>query len=105
VYAAEDLKLGRRVALKFLPQERGHHPAALERFEQEARAASSLEHPNICSICEFGEYDGQPFIAMHLLQGQTLRQRIVKGRALQIADLLDFVIQCPQAYRLLMRTA
>jgi len=96
VYEAEDLRLGRHVALKFLPDAVASDPRALERFEREARAASAIDHPNICTIYEVGEHEGHTFMAMQLLEGQDLRSRI-GGRPLPLDVLLDLGIQIADA--------
>ena len=92
IYKAEDLKLGRHVALKLLPQFLASDPQALQRFEREAQAASALNHPNICTVYEIDEAEGLHFIAIELLEGETLKERIARG-PLEVPEILGIVIE------------
>jgi non-specific serine/threonine protein kinase len=96
VYKAEDLRLGRHVSLKFLPEQLSSEPLAIERFQREARAASSLNHPHICTIYDVDQYEGQHFIVMEFLEGQTLKHRI-SGKPMELERVPEYGHQMADA--------
>ena len=96
VFRGEDVRLGRSVALKFLPREMSDNPHAVDRFQREARAASALNHPHICTVHDIGEHDGQQYIVMELLEGRTLKH-FIGDRPVELDQLLDLALQIADA--------